>query len=1150
MDKLFKLTGFMPFILIIFLNAFVDLGHKILIQNTVFKIHDGQTQIILTAIVNGLILLPFVLLFSPAGYLADKHRKPLIMQVSAAAAVGLTLLITLSYYLGWFVFAFAMTFLLAVQSAFYSPAKYGYIKELTGKEKLATANAVVQAVTIVAILLGIFAFSVFFERSLAGVSYANESQLLQAIAPLGWILVLCSIMELMSAMRLPARAAAAAEQRFDVRRYSKGHYLRDNIHTILANRTIWLSIVGLSAFWGISQVVLATFPAFAKETLDEHNTVVIQGILACSGFGIIAGSLLAGQSSKRHIETGLVPLGALGIVVALFFLPQLDSHTLLVIDFLVLGVCGGMFIVPLNALIQFHARDDQLGTVLAGNNWVQNVVMLGFLGLTVFFAIYGISDIGLFHILTLTALAGAIYTVYQLPQSLVRYVIARVFSSTHRITVLGFENLPGTGGVLMLGNHISWLDWAMIQIACPRPVRFVMHQAIYQRWYLKWFLDFFGVIPIAAGQSKEALQQINQLLRAGEIVCLFPEGAISRSGQLGEFKHGYERTVEGVEGIILPFYLRGLWGSRFSRSSEKLQELRNTRLRGDVIVAFGKPLPMDTPAHELKRQVLELSIDTWEHHTQTLDPIPLAWLRSAKRRGNQPCLADASATTTLSGHKTLTAVLAFSRLIRRRSREHNIGLLLPTSSPGIITNMAALLLGKTVVNLNYTASLQSLLAAVEKAEISSLYTSRRFIKKLQQRGVDLNELLARVQVHYLEDLKETIGTFTKLSLLVSAVVLPARVLYALFGRRAGIDQPAAILFSSGSEGEPKGVVLSHRNIMANIRQVSDVLDVRAEDTLMATLPLFHAFGFTITGLMPLVEGIPVIFHPDPTDVLTIAKAIARHQATVYCSTSTFLRLFNRNRHIHPLMLASLRVVVSGAERLNPEVRDAFKLKFNKEIYEGYGTTETTPVASVNLPDRIDQRNWKVQQGNRPGTVGMPLPGGSFRIVDQDTFAPLPVGEDGLILFGGSQVMLGYLNDPEKTADVIVEVDGKRWYKTGDKGHLDQDGFLTIVDRYSRFAKIGGEMISLGAVEGAIAKVLPENIEVLTTALPDGKKGEKVILLVAGDIGQDEMQGLIEQAGLNPLMRPAELVHVEAIPKLGSGKNDFSRAKQIALEACA
>ena len=401
---------------------------------------------------------------------------------------------------------------------------------------------------------------------------------------------------------------------------------------------------------------------------------------------------------------------------------------------------------------------------------------------------------------------------------------------------------------------------------------------------------------------------------------------------------------------------------------------------------------------------------------------------------------------------------------------------------------------------------------------------------------------------YLEELKDEISSFTKLASLTASVLLPARLLYALFGKSVELEQPAAILFSSGSEGEPKGVVLSHRNIMANIRQVSDVLDTRHEDVVMTTLPLFHAFGLTVTGLMPMVEGMPAICHPDPTDVLNIAKAMAKYQATIFCGTSTFLRLFTRNRRIHPLMLESLRVVVAGAERLSPEVRDAFKLKFNQEIYEGYGTTETTPVASVNIPDRIDPRDWRVQQGSKPGTVGLPLPGGSFRIVDPETLQTLPVGEDGLILFGGTQVMLGYLKDPEKTAEVIVELEGKRWYKTGDKGHVDEDGFLTIVDRYSRFAKIGGEMISLGAIEGAIDKLLPEDTEILTTALPDGKKGEKEVLLFAGEIEQDAVKQLIEQSGLHPLMRPAELIPVEAIPKLGSGKNEFSQAKQIAMDA--
>lgn len=404
-----------------------------------------------------------------------------------------------------------------------------------------------------------------------------------------------------------------------------------------------------------------------------------------------------------------------------------------------------------------------------------------------------------------------------------------------------------------------------------------------------------------------------------------------------------------------------------------------------------------------------------------------------------------------------------------------------------------------------------------------------------------------MDVYYLEDFAKEISSTRKFWLLLCASVLPANLLYVCYGKRVPIEAPAAILFSSGSEGEPKGVVLSQRNIMANVRQVSDVLDTRADDTIMATLPLFHAFGLTVTGLMPLVEGIPAVCHPDPTDTPGIAKGISKYSATILCATSTFLRLFTANRRVHPLMLASLRVVVAGAERLNPEVRDAFKAKFDKEIYEGYGSTETTPVASVNLPDRLDPNSWKVQIGNKPGTVGMPLPGSSFRIVDPENLHMLATGEDGLILFGGCQLMLGYLKAPEKTAEVIVELDGSRWYRTGDKGHLDKDGFLTIVDRYSRFAKIGGEMVSLGSVESSINPLLPEHVEILTTTISDEKKGEKVVLLFSGETDEEQMKTIISDSGLKPLMRPTLIIKVDSIPKLGIGKNDFGLARKIAQQ---
>src|SRR5690606_3570567 len=272
------------------------------------------------------------------------------------------------------------------------------------------------------------------------------------------------------------------------------------------------------------------------------------------------------------------------------------------------------------------------------------------------------------------------------------------------------------------------------------------------------------------------------------------------------------------------------------------------------------------------------------------------------------------------------------------------------------------------------------------------------------------------------------------------------------------------------------------------------------------LPLFHAFGLTVTQFMPLIEGLPVVCHPDPTDVLGSAKAIARYEASLLFGTSTFLRLYNRNNKIHPLMLRSLRLVVAGAEKLNDDVRTSFKLKFSKDIYEGYGATETTPVVSVNLPDKMDAQQWRVQQGSKPYSVGMPLPGSSCMVVDPETFEELPTGEAGMLLIGGAQVMQGYLNQPEKTAQVMANIDGAPWYVTGDKGYIDADGFLFIIDRYSRFAKIGGEMVSLGQVEQAIHEAIGNpDIEVVAVAVPDSKKGEKIVVLLEADIDTATIQ---------------------------------------------
>jgi len=1147
MLHLFRITGFLPFVGMVFLNAFVDLGHKIIIQNTLFKAYEGEQQIILTAIVNALILLPFVLLFTPSGFVSDKYPKNKVMRISAWAAVGLTLGITVFYHLGWFWPAFAMTFLLAVQSAIYSPAKYGFIKELVGKESLATANGAVQATVTTAILAGIFFFSVLFEAFLTDETYTTTGEIMGLVAPSGWFLVGFSLIELTLAYRLPEKRHQVQAMHFDWREYGTGRYLRENLGSAYGNQVIWLSIVGLSVFWGISQVMVATFPAFAKESLGETNTIVIQGAMACSGIGIILGSIIAGRVSRSHIETGLVPIGALGIAAGLFLLPGLPSTWAMAFCFLMIGVLGGFFLVPLNALIQFHAGDTGLGRVLAANNFVQNLTMLAFLGLTVASALLESGSIFIIHALGAIALVGAIYTIFKLPQSLVRFLVGRIVATRYRLEVIGLKNMPPQGGVLMLGNHISWIDWAMVQMASPRPVRFVMKRAIYERWYLRWFFDSFGVVPISSGQSKRALETIADLVGAGEVVCLFPEGHISRTGQLGEFKKGYEIAMAQVEaGVILPFYLRGLWGSAFSFASTKLKENRGASRMQDVVVAFGAAMPLSATTEQVKQSVFELSVSSWQTHVQTLPTLPAAWLASARRRLDQLCVVD-SAGSSLTNRRFVAAVFLFARRIHRLTTGQNVGILLPASSAGAIANMAVLLAGKTVVNLNFTASQEALRSGLKNAGICNIITARRFLRKLEGKGLDPARVLEDIELHQMEDIQEGIGKFEGLLMLAAASLLPGGWAIRLPGHRAEPGDTAAILFSSGSEGTPKGIELTHRNIMANVRQTSDVLNTEADDIVLSNLPLFHAFGLTATTFLPLLEGVPMVCHPDPTDALGCAKAIARHRATFLCSTSTFLGLYSRNKRIHPLMLDSLRLVVAGAERLNPHVRESFALKFQKPIYEGYGATETTPVASCNLPDSLSTDDWQVQIGNRPGTVGMPLPGTSFRIVDPVSLETLPRGEDGLILIGGVQVMKGYLGAPDKTSDVIVELDGQHWYRTGDKGHQDADGFLTIVDRYSRFAKVGGEMISLTQVEEQVRRVLDKpELELVAVNIPDAKKGERIILLIAADLDPGEVRTCLIDAELNPLTIPAEILPVEQVPKLGSGKTDFAGAKKLAL----
>ena len=540
------------------------------------------------------------------------------------------------------------------------------------------------------------------------------------------------------------------------------------------------------------------------------------------------------------------------------------------------------------------------------------------------------------------------------------------------------------------------------------------------------------------------------------------------------------------------------------------------------------------------------SFADWQSYPSTLDPIHVAWLKQAKKSKTAFAVADIEGIE-ISHKKFLTGVLLFSKKIETYSPEQNVGLLLPRSGGGAIASMAILSLGKTVVNLNFTAGKKALQSAVKQAEVKHIYTSRKFLDKMSEKGMKLESFFPGVKLLMLEDIKEEISTLARLGTLLKAILMPVGSIRKRYFKEVSMNDTAAILFSSGSEGSPKGVELSHANIAANAKQAAIELGAVNSDVIMSTLPTFHAFGFAITTLMPLAEGIPIVCHSDPKDVATIASGIEKYSGTILVGTPTFLRMYSINKKVTSKSMQSLRLVVAGAEKLRTEVSEGFESKFNIPVYEGYGTTETSPGASVNLPDIAASGSNSKKLRNRPGTVGKAFSGTEFRIVDPDSLDPIATGEDGLILIGGPQIMKGYLKMPEKTAEVIELIDGYRWYRTGDKGHLDEDGFLTIVDRYSRFVKIAGEMISLTTVEEEILDACNDaDLEIAATCLPDQRKGEKIVLLATTDMDKNKLKKILSDAKINPLYHPANVLNVDEIPKLGSGKIDFSATKKIAL----
>src|SRR5213593_1932568 len=709
----------------------------------------------------------------------------------------------------------------------------------------------------------------------------------------------------------------------------------------------------------------------------------------------------------------------------------------------------------------------------------------------------------------------------------------------YRVTAIGLENLPA-GGFLLVPNHISWVDALVLQLACPRPIRYVIDQEYFHKPLLHPFLRALGCIPINIRHSHQAVRAAAEKVAEGEIVCVFPEGQLERTGTLLRLQRGYELIARHANAQVVPVWLDQLWGSIFSFQGGRFFTKFPKRFPYPVTIAFGKPLKPETAdVATVREELLKLGEFCFSRRPSLDRHLAELCILGLKKRPFATAVVDGLDHSLLTRSKLLGAAAALSRYLRKEFPGERIAIVLPASKGSMLANLAVTLADKVPVNLNFTIGRAANESCCRRANLRVAISATQFMERLKgfpwpERVLKLDELMPRM--------KRQIILWWIMSILV-----PARLLWWLLQiPKAGGHIEALLLFTSGSTGDPKGVVMSHRNIVGNVSQFRQLLDAKKEDAILASLPVFHTYGSTVTLWYPLIEGVPIVTYPNPLEATKNAALIERHKLTLLLATPTFLRGYLRK--VDPDKLRSLRLVITGAEKLPLDLARNFQERFNQRVFEGYGLTETSPVVSVNLPEPIPtQPVEQVQPSSRLGSVGKMAPGIAAEIREPETERKLSLHETGMLWLRGVNIFEGYLHDREKTDEVLR--DG--WLKTGDIGRFDEDGFLYIEGRLSRFSKIGGEMVPHETIESKIVDSLDlsgkDERTVAVVGMQDEAKGEAVVLLSVVDIDLADLRKKLQDAGVPNLWIPKQVNRVDAIPVLASGKLDLKKCNEVAAE---
>jgi acyl-[acyl-carrier-protein]-phospholipid O-acyltransferase / long-chain-fatty-acid--[acyl-carrier-protein] ligase len=1152
-------VGFWSLIVTQFQNAFNDNAIKFLVVYIIVAMNfpkDTRENLIL--VVGALFALPFIFFSMAGGNLADRYSKRSVVIGTKLMEIFVMAVTILGLWLHNLPLECAAVFLISSQSALFGPSKYGLLPELVPERKLSWANGIIELGTFLGSITAVMAAGALAER------YHGREQIA------GMILLGCTLLGLATSFGITHVPAADPAKKL---RWNPIGDLSAQMKTILADRTLAWAVMGNTYLFFLAALLQFIIIIYGHDVLrvDETHISYLQ---AAVGIGIGIGSVAAGYLSGGKIEYGLIPLGALGMTIfggLLYFnapsaalaswlettaahlgLPLLEHLSvffaklvhLRIPDLWLLGFFGGFFAVPLNALIQHRPRPDQKGGVIAAANF------WSFVGIFAAAGAYNIFSVRFHQSAAAIFLDGAIltaimtgYSIYLLPDSLLRLVLWMVTHSVYRIRVEGRDNIPQIGGTLFVANHMSLVDALLLLASVDRPIRFLIFKDIYEQPYIKPFAQLIRAIPISSQLRPRdmihSLREASDAIRNGEIVCIFAEGQITRIGQLLPFRRGMERIMKNVDAPIVPVNLDGVWGSIFSYERGRFIWKMPRKIPYPVTVSFGKPMPPTATAFEVREAVQELQSEAYRHHKSRMFTLPCSLMRTAHHYPFRFAMGDKRRPRMSWGSALLSSIFLARRLRRIWAGQEMVGILLPPSVPGALVNFAASLSGKIPVNLNYTAPNQTLASCAEQCKLGTVITTKLLLEKipLQVPGKTILLEEAAATPRFLERMAALALWF-----------LPSKLLERALsgGKTKTLDDLATIIFSSGSTGEPKGVMLTHYNIMSNIEQMGQTFMLGKSDVLLGVLPFFHSFGFTVTLWLPAVMGTGVAYHPSPLDLVAVSELVRDYRVTFLLATPTFLQAYTRR--CLPEDFGSLQYVVVGAEKLPEALALAFEDRFGIRPLEGYGATECSPVVAVNTRD-FRAPGFR-QVGAKRGRIGHPLPGVSVRIVDPETRERLPVNTPGLMLVRGPNMMKGYLSRPDKTAEVLQ--DG--WYVTGDIAAEDEDGFLTITDRLSRFSKIGGEMVPHIKIEEKLQELADSaEKQFVVTGVPDGKKGERLVVLHT--LEPDVLKPVIEKFGKSDLPnlwipRANQFFHIDELPHLGSGKLDLRRVHEIANDKSA